>query len=63
MPKFDYILQAERGKKTFNFKPEEIFKQLRGLFADMKSIRLKNDDVKKDTGKERDVIPSESEGA
>ena len=63
VPKFDYILQAERGKKTFNFKPEEIFKQLRGLFADMKSIRLKNDDVKKDTGKERDVIPSESEGS
>ena len=41
VPKFDYILTPERGKKNFSFKPEEIIKQLRGLFADMKAIRLK----------------------
>ena len=52
VPKFDYILQSERGKKTFNFKPEEIFRQLRGLFSDMKSIRLQGHSTEKQESKE-----------
>ena len=40
VPRFDYVLQSERGKKTTGFKPEEIFGQLRSLFDDMKGIRL-----------------------
>ena len=43
VPKFDYILQGERGKKVTGFKPEEIIKQLKNLFEDMKNIRLKPD--------------------
>ena len=40
VPRFDYVLQSERGKRTLGFKPEEIFGQLRSLFDDMKGIRL-----------------------
>jgi transcription-repair coupling factor (superfamily II helicase) len=40
VPRFDYILMGERGKKVTGFKPQEIITQLRGLFADMKAIRL-----------------------
>ena len=37
--RFDYILQGERGKKTFSFKPAEIFKQLNALISDIKKIK------------------------
>ena len=40
VPRFDYILMGERGKKVTGFKPQEIITQLRSLFADMKSIRI-----------------------
>ena len=40
VPRFDYILKGERGKKVTGFKPAEVIDQLRGLFADMKAIRL-----------------------
>ena len=40
VPKFDYIFQGERGKKLTGIKPDEIIKQLRALFADMKGIRM-----------------------